>query len=200
MNQETLQELFVEQLRDVYDAEKQLVKALPKLAKEADSKELSEALSQHLNETQTHVSRLEEVFKSLGMTAKSKTCKGMKGLLEEGSEAIQEQDKGPLRDLALIAGCQKVEHYEISAYGTIRTFAENLGLDDAVELLQQTEDEEKEADEKLTEVAETLFDAQSSMDDDEEMEEEKTHAAGAGPSFGTEIKTPSRKGSSGKSR
>src|SRR5947208_14148441 len=108
MNQETLQELFVEHLRDLYDAEKQLVKALPKMAKAAESEELAEAIRNHLSETQNQVSRLEEVFKGLGMAAKGKPCKGMKGLIAEGDEAIQEHDKGPDRDLAIIAGAQKV--------------------------------------------------------------------------------------------
>src|SRR5258708_32996915 len=157
VNKETLQKLFVDIIRDIYDAEKQLVKALPRLAKAFKSEDLSEALRSHLEETQTHVSRLEEVFSAVGAPAKGKPCKGMKGLIEEGNEAVQEEDKGPLRDLAIIAGAQRVEHYEISAYGTARTIAEQLELNDAVELLQQTEDEEKQADEKLTEVAMSLY-------------------------------------------
>lgn len=168
MTQETLQELLVEQLRDLYDAEKQLVKALPKMAKAADSQELAEALRSHLAETETHVTRLEEVFGIVGAPAKGKACKGMKGLLEEGNEAIQNEEKGGMRDLAMIAGAQKVEHYEISAYGTLRTLAEQLGLDKAVELLQQTEDEEKEADSKLTEIAVTIY---GSANDSEEEEQ-----------------------------
>jgi ferritin-like metal-binding protein YciE len=157
MEQETLQNLFVEQIRDLYDAEKQLVKALPKLAKAADSEELAEAIRNHLQETQNHVSRLEQVFGTVGVGAKGKPCKAMKGLIEEGNEAIQEEEDGALRDLAIIAGAQKVEHYEMSGYGTVRTLAEHLGLNEAVELLQQTEDEEKEADAKLTEVAMSLY-------------------------------------------
>ncbi len=170
MNQETIKELFLEQLRDVYDAEKQLVKALPKLAKAAESEDLSEALTSHLEETRNHVQRLEEVFQMLKTNAKGKPCKGMKGLLEEGNEAIQDADEGELRDLAIIAGCQRVEHYEISAYGTIRTLAEQLDMDDAVSLLEQTEGEEKQADEKLTDVAVSLY--ESSAGDEEEQEEE----------------------------
>jgi len=170
MNQATMQELFLEQLRDIYDAEKQLTKALPKLAKAAESDELTEALTSHLEETQGHVQRLEQVFQIVKANAKGKPCKGMKGLLEEGNEAIQEEDEGQLRDLAIIAGCQKVEHYEISAYGTIRTIAENLEMEDVVELLQQTEDEEKQADEKLTEVAVSLYQSSSGEEQDEEEE------------------------------
>jgi len=146
VTEQTLKEVLVEQIRDLYDAEKQIVKALPKIAKAAQSEELGEALMSHLEETQTHVSRLEKVFDILGVGAKGKPCKGMKGLLEEGDEVIKEEEKGELRDLALIAGCQKVEHYEMSAYGTTRTLAEQLELQDAVELLHQTEAEEKQAD------------------------------------------------------
>ena len=172
MTQETLHETFVALLRDTYDAEKQLVKALPKLAKAADNEELVEAIRNHLAETEAQVTRLEEVFGILGAPAKGKACKGMKGLLEEGNEAIQEEDKGEMRDLAMIAGAQKVEHYEISAYGTLRTLAEQLDLGDAVELLQQTEDEEKEADSKLTEIAMTIYESASDAEEDEEDEEE----------------------------
>src|SRR5712671_4247532 len=168
MDQETLKELFVEQLRDIFDAEKQLVKALPKLAKAAESEDLAEGLRNHLEETQNQVTRLEEVFGIVGVAAKGKPCKGMKGLIEEGNEAVQEEDKGPLRDLAIIAGAQRVEHYEISAYGTARTIAEQLDLNDAVELLQQTEDEEKQADEKLTEVAMSLYESAGEEEENEE--------------------------------
>lgn len=168
MKQDTLQELFVEQIRDLYDAEKQLVKALPKLAKAAESEDLAEGLRNHLEETQGHISRIEEIFGLVGMPAKGKTCKAMKGLIEEGSEAIQEQEEGALRDLAIIAGAQRVEHYEISAYGTARTLAETLRMNQAVKLLQQTEDEEKEADSNLTKVAMTLY--ESTEGEEEEAE------------------------------
>ncbi len=176
MNQETLKELLIEQIRDIYDAEKQLTKALPKLAKAAESEDLADALRSHLEETQGQVARLEEVFGILGVPAKGKTCKAMKGLVEEGNEAVQEEEKGEMRDLAIIAGCQRVEHYEISAYGTVRTLAEHLELSDAVELLQQTEDEEKEADSKLTEVAMSIYE---SAGDEEEAEDEDLVSTGA---------------------
>jgi ferritin-like metal-binding protein YciE len=175
MNQEALNELFIEQVRDLYDAEKQITKALPKLAKASVSEQLAGALRSHLEETQNHVSRLEQVFEIVGVPAKGKTCKGMKGLLEEGSEAIREEDKGSIRDLAIIAGCQKVEHYEMSAYGTIRTLAEQLGNEEAVDLLQQTEDEEKAADQKLTEIATALYETPS--DDIEGEAEEETSSS-----------------------
>lgn len=174
MNQETLKELFIEQIRGIYDAEKQLTKALPKLAKASSSPELVEAIRAHLDETQNHVSRLEQVFEAIEVAAKGKPCKAMKGLVEEGSEAIQENEKGSLRDLAIIAGAQRVEHYEISAYGTARTLAEHLNLEEVIELLQETEDEEKEADSKLTTVAMALY---ASGDEDEAEDEPETVSA-----------------------
>jgi len=176
MEQETLQQLFVDQIKDLYDAEKQIVKALPKMAKAASSEELSEALRHHLDETQNHVSRLEEVFKMMGVPAKGKSCKGMKGLLEEGSEALKEEEDETLSDLAIIAAAQKVEHYEISAYGTAKTIAEQLGNNEAVELLQQTEDEEAAADSKLTEIATSLYQV-TEEEEDEEMDEEEEEVA-----------------------
>jgi ferritin-like metal-binding protein YciE len=184
MNQETLQELFVEQIRDIYDAEKQLVKAIPKLAKAAESEDLADGLRNHLVETQGHVTRLEEVFSLLGAPAKAKPCKAMKGLIEEGSEAIEEEEKGVLRDLAMIAAAQRVEHYEISAYGTARTLAEHLGLTEAAELLEQTEDEEKNADSTLTKVAMSLYDSSGEeegegMNSKEDNEEDMASAASA---------------------
>jgi len=175
MTQETLQELFVEQIRDLYDAEKQLVKALPKMAKAAESEELQEAIKNHLEETQNQVTRLESVFEAAGVPAKGKTCKAMKGLLEEGTEAMQE-DAGEMRDLAIIAAAQRVEHYEISAYGTARTIAEHLGLEEAVDLLQETEDEERNADTKLTECAVSIY-GDVEEEDEEEMDDEEGEEA-----------------------
>jgi ferritin-like metal-binding protein YciE len=177
MNQETMKQLFIEQLRDVYDAEKQLVKTLPRLAKAADSEELSEALSNHLEETKGHVERLEKIFQTIGTNAKSKPCKGMRGLIEEGSEAVQEEDKGEMRDLAVIAGCQRVEHYEISAYGTMRTIAEQLEMRDVVDLLRQTEEEEKRADETLTEISMSIFQSSAGEEEEEEEEPEEVSAS-----------------------
>ena len=172
MSAENLQELFVEEVRDIYDAEKQLVKALPKMARAADCVELRSAFEEHLEITRAHVGRLEEVFKSLGMAARGKTCEGMKGLIEEGQEAMEELE-GTVLDAALIASAQKVEHYEIATYGTLATFAEVLGLDDAKDLLGQTLDEEKEADEKLTQIA-------SQINPEAEMGEEGEQAQGEG--------------------
>ncbi len=193
MEQEALQELFVEQIRDLYDAEKQLVRALPKLAKAANSEDLAEAIRNHLEQTQNQVARLEEVFGQVGVPAKSKPCKGMKGLIEEGQEAVQEEDKGPLRDLAIIAGAQRVEHYEISAYGTVRTLAEQLGLNKAIRLLKQTEEEENAADAKLTEVASMLYQSSPEMED---QEEEDTASRGRQSRKGSSSrKTTARKSS-----
>jgi ferritin-like metal-binding protein YciE len=196
MDQEILQELFIDHIRDLYDAEKQIVKALPKLAKAAESEDLAQGLRKHLEETQNHVARLEEVFKMAGIAAKGKPCKGMKGLIEEGNEAVQEHDEGPLRDLAIIGGAQKVEHYEMSAYGTACAIAEQLGMNDAIELLRQTEGEEKAADEALTQAATSLYEAQGSAEEGEEETEEDEEAMPVGASRSsraTPAKNSSRK-------
>jgi len=172
MSAENLNELFVEEVKDIYDAEKQLVKALPKMAKATENSELRAAFEEHLEITKAHVSRLEEVFRILGMPARGKTCEGMKGLIEEGQEAMQEME-GTVLDAALIASAQKVEHYEIATYGTLATFAEVLDMQDAKDLLGQTLDEEKEADEKLTQIAGQINpEAEQGNDSDQEEEEE----------------------------
>jgi ferritin-like metal-binding protein YciE len=169
MAAENLHELFVDELKDIYDAEKQLTKALPKMAKAADSEELRTAFEEHLEITRMQVNRLEEVFKSLGMAARGKTCAGMKGLIEEGQEKMQELEQGATLDAALIASAQKVEHYEIASYGTLATFAEIMGHQEAKDLLGQTLDEEKEADEKLTQVAGQInFEAEAKEGEEEE--------------------------------
>src|SRR5687767_6871328 len=169
MAAENLHELFVDELKDIYDAEKQLTKALPKMAKAADSEELRAAFEEHLEITRMQVNRLEEVFKSLGIAARGKPCEGMKGLIEEGQEKMQELEQGPTLDAALIASAQKVEHYEIATYGTLATFAEIMGHQDAKDLLGQTLDEEKEADEKLTQVAgEINFEAETEQAGEEQ--------------------------------
>jgi ferritin-like metal-binding protein YciE len=148
----SLQELFVEELRDMYDGEKRLVRALPKMAKAAGSSELRTAFMTHAKETERQVSRLERVFRTIGETARGKKCEGIIGIVEEGNEAMQELD-GAVLDAALIAGAQKVEHYEISSYGTLAYFAELLGENEAKDLLGETLDEEKAADEKLSDIA-----------------------------------------------
>ncbi|HTB85646.1 MAG TPA: ferritin-like domain-containing protein [Candidatus Sulfotelmatobacter sp.] len=151
-----LQELFLDELADLYNAEQQLTKALPKMIKAAQSEELKDALEQHLSETEDHVTRLEQVARSLDETLKSKICAAMKGLIEEASELLEEQKDKSSLDAAIIAAAQKVEHYEIASYGTVRTWAERMGHEEAVELLQETLDEESIADEKLSEIAEAL--------------------------------------------
>jgi ferritin-like metal-binding protein YciE len=151
-----LHKMFLEELADIYNAEKQLTKALPKMAKAAQSEELREAFESHLQETQTHIERIEQAVQSIDETVKRKTCKAMEGLVEEGEEIIKEHKGSPGIDAALIMAAQKVEHYEIATYGGLCTWAERMGHDDAVRLLKETLDEEKSADEKLTEIAENL--------------------------------------------
>ncbi len=156
MKLNTLQELYIDELRDLYSAENQLLKALPKMAKGASSDELKQAFEDHLEETKVHVERLEEIFEALDESPKGKTCKAMKGLVEEGSEILEEEGEESVLDAGIIAAAQKVEHYEIASYGTVRTLADLLGEKDAVKLLQKTLDEEGAADEKLTELAEDI--------------------------------------------
>jgi ferritin-like metal-binding protein YciE len=150
----TLQDLLIEELQDTYDAEHQILEALPKMAEAATNKKLATAFRQHLKQTETHVTRLEKVFGILGEDPKRKKCKAMAGLTAEGAEIIKEDADGDVRDAALIAAAQKVEHYEIAGYGTLRTWAQLLGHEDAVKLLQTTLDEEGDTDKKLTALAE----------------------------------------------
>jgi ferritin-like metal-binding protein YciE len=149
----SLNDLFVEQLRDLYSAETQLVEALPKLAAAASHDELRQAFEHHLDETRGHVDRLREIFEQLGTTPGSETCEAMKGLIEEGEEVVKAQGDAAVKDAALIAAAQRVEHYEIAGYGTVRTFADDLDLGDARDLLDQTLDEESTADKLLTKLA-----------------------------------------------
>jgi len=174
---ENLKELLIEELKDLYSAEKQLVKALPKIAKGAASEQLAAALQEHLQVTKEQVTRLEQVFSLLEEKPRAKPCKGMQGLLEEGNEALQQEEKGPLRDLQLIGAAQRVEHYEMAAYGTAKTMAEKLGESEAADLLNQTLEEEEQADEKLTEVAETLYEEVQSEEDSEDEEQEEEEEA-----------------------
>ena len=148
-----LMKLFEDELKDMYWAEKALVKALPKMAKNASSPELINAIENHLAETENQITRLEEVFNIAGLKASAKKCESMEGMIAEGEELMKEMEKGPGCDAGIIAASQKIEHYEIASYGTLRQFAETLGLNDAVDLLQETLDEEKEADDTLTEIA-----------------------------------------------
>jgi ferritin-like metal-binding protein YciE len=156
---QTLEDAFVEEIRDLYDAEKQLVRALPKMAKAAHSEELRDAFREHLEVTRNQVQRLERIFEMLDQKARSKPCKGMRGLIEEGQEVIEENSGAEehIADLDLIAAAQKVEHYEISGYGTARTFAQAIGQKEAAQLLDETAKEEGETDKKLTQLAKTLY-------------------------------------------
>lgn len=150
----TLQDLFVDTLKDLYDAERQIEKALPKMEQAATSPELKQGFQMHLEQTHHHVDRLDQIFQDLNMRAQSKTCKGMEGIISEGKEVLGEKGDPAVTDAGLIESAQKVEHYEISSYGTARTFANQLGYNNAARLLQQTLDEEKQTDEKLTSLAE----------------------------------------------
>jgi ferritin-like metal-binding protein YciE len=172
MPQEKLRELFIDELKDLYSAEKQLVKALPKLAKAANSKDLKNGFEEHLAQTQGHVERLEQIFEALGESPRGKKCVGMEGLVKEGSEALSEDFEDAVKDAALIGAAQRVEHYEIAAYGTVRDLAEVLGESDHASLLQETLDEEKETDEKLTEIAKQVNEEANSEEENEEEEEE----------------------------
>jgi len=156
MKPNSLQELYVEQLRDLYDAERQIIKALPQMIKAATSDELKQALTEHLDVTKEQANRLETIFNNLGEKAKGEKCKGLQGVISEGNDTVEEIDNDDVRDAAIIGSAQRVEHYEIAGYGTARTFATLLEDDEASDLLQRTLDEEKEADEKLTEIAEAI--------------------------------------------
>src|ERR1700689_2182301 len=156
MQQSELKELYVDELKDIYSAETQLVKALPKMAKAAVSAELRNGFVQHLEQTRDHVSRLEQIFDGLDETPTGKHCKGMEGLIKEGGEAAEEDYEGDAKDAALIGAAQRVEHYEIAAYGTVRAMAEKLGEDAAVKLLSQTLQEEKDTDVKLSDLADNM--------------------------------------------
>jgi ferritin-like metal-binding protein YciE len=167
VHQSELKELYVDELKDIYSAETQLVKALPKMAKAAASDELRSGFQEHLEQTEGHVARLEQIFKALGEKPTGKKCKGMEGLIEEGSEAAAEDYEDDVKDQALIGAAQRVEHYEIAAYGTVRAMAEKLGEDKAVELLGETLEEEKETDQKLTELADSIELSEEAEEDEQ---------------------------------
>jgi ferritin-like metal-binding protein YciE len=171
MKLDTLKTLYANELRDLYNAENQLVKALPKMAKAASSEELKDAFEKHLEQTRTHVERLEEVFEELGERPKGKTCRAMKGLIDEGSEILNEDGEESVIDAGIIVAAQKVEHYEIASYGSVRTFAQMLGKNRSAELLQTTLDEESEANELLNKLAEDIVNPEALME---------TELAGAG--------------------
>ncbi|MGI8959876.1 MAG: ferritin-like domain-containing protein [Bryobacteraceae bacterium] len=159
----SFQDLFVNQLEDLYDAEQRLTQALPKMAEAANSNQLKQAFQHHLTETQGHVSRLQTIFRQIGIDPKRESCEAMKGLISEGEEMVDAKGDPSIKDAALIAAAQRVEHYEISGYGTARSFALRLGRKEAADLLQQTLDEEKAADQKLNQIAESSVNLQASV-------------------------------------
>jgi ferritin-like metal-binding protein YciE len=182
----SLRTLLVEQLKDIYDAEKRLTKAIPKLIKASTHDDLKTALQEHLGQTEEHVSRVEQAFEHLDETAKAKTCAGMKGLIEEGDEhAGENYDDDGLRDAAIIGAAQRVEHYEMAAYGTAIAHARLLELDDVVSLLEQTLDEEKAADKKLTEIAENVVNLDAASEDAGEMSSAGRHGRPASRGMST---------------
>ncbi|HEY1109460.1 MAG TPA: ferritin-like domain-containing protein [Opitutaceae bacterium] len=167
----TLRDLLIDELRDLHHAENQLIKALPKMAKAASSDDLKEGFQNHLEETRGHVDRLERCFKLLGEKAKGKPCHAMQGLVEEGKEAIEEDAPDAIRDAKLIGAAQRVEHYEIAAYGTARAFAETLGETKVADLLQETLDEEGETNKKLTALAETINEEANAAGEEDDEDE-----------------------------
>jgi ferritin-like metal-binding protein YciE len=162
MQMEDLQDLFVEELRDLYSAENQLIKALPRMAKAATHDELKQAFQTHLEQTRTHAERLEQICQRLGAKAKGKKCKGMEGLIEEGKEMMEEAEDDVL-DAALISAAQRVEHYEIAGYGCVRTYAKLLGDEESARILQQTLDEEGQTDKLLTQLAESSINVEAAQ-------------------------------------
>ena len=164
MKLDTLQKLYTNELRDLYNAENQLLKALPKMAKAASSEELKNAFEKHLEQTKSHVERLEQVFEELDEKPKGKTCRAMKGLVEEGSEILKEDGDESVLDAGIIVAAQKVEHYEIAGYGSVRTFAHLLGQNKAAELLQTTLNEESETNEILNRLAESIVNPEALME------------------------------------
>ncbi len=153
MSVDTMEKLFISELKDLYSAENQITKALPKLAKAATSSELRTAFENHLKETEAQIERLNKVFEILGASPRGKTCEGMKGVLAEGAEVLEETAEGEVRDAGLISAAQRVEHYEMAGYGAVRAYAEQLGQPEIAGILEQTLEEEKAADKKLTEIA-----------------------------------------------
>lgn len=168
MELDTLNELYVDELKDLYSAENQILKALPRMIKAANNRQLKQGFTKHERQTRQHVKRLERIFRSLGEKPTGKKCVGMEGVLKEGSELIKEKPEPDVLDAGLIAAAQHVEHYEMAGYGTVRTWARLLGHDDHASLLQQTLDEERETDESLTAIAESSINIEAADEEDEE--------------------------------
>jgi len=182
MEMTDLRDLMVENLKDLYSAETQLLKALPKVAKAAENEQLKAALEQHVVETKAQVGRLEKIFSKLGEKPGGKKCHGMEGLIEENKEMLEEDAEPDVMDAGLIVGCQKVEHYDIAGYGSAVTFAKLLGDDEAARLLGQTLDEEKATDQKLSEIAESSINLEAANGGEEEMEQSGSRRSGNGKS------------------
>jgi ferritin-like metal-binding protein YciE len=182
MSHNNLKSLYVDELRDLYSSEQQLIKALPKMLKAANSDDLREGFEQHLEQTRQHATRLEQILSGLGEAVKGKKCKGMAGIVAEGGETMSEDFQGALMDAALISAAQRVEHYEIAAYGAVHAYAELMGESEAASLLQQTLDEEKETDQKLTELSEEINSEAfrgGDAEDEETTPQHKTAKAGS---------------------
>lgn len=173
MNTDGLEKIYSEKLSDLYDAEKQILVALPKIAKATSSSDLKEAFEKHLEQTKGHVMRLDKIFSQKGERPEGKTCKGMEGLLKEGEELLKEQEQDPALDAGLIAAAQSVEHYEMAGYGSAQTWARQLGREEAANLLEETLEEEKETDAELIEIAETLVNPEAGGTAEEDDEEEE---------------------------
>ena len=202
MEMESLHELYVDELKDLYSAEKQIVKALPKMVKNATNPELKEAFSNHLDETEGHVQRLEKIFQMLGEKAGGKKCKGMEGLIEEAKELLEEDATEEVLDAGLISKAQHVEHYEMAGYGTVRTYAEQLGFSDQAKLLQQTLDEEGKANELLTQIAESSvnLDAETGSEEEESTSRSDRQVSRNVATEGTRGRGTSGRGGRGGSR
>ena len=173
MKENTLRELFLDEIRDLYDAESRIVKALPKMAKAAESEELRTGFEEHLEQSKEHVERLKQILTDMEEKVSAKKCPGMIGILQEGEELMEEDFEGSVKDAALISAAQRVEHYKIAAYGCVHSWAQELGEDNAAELLEKTLNEEKETDEKLTELSEQINASASSESSEEGSEEEE---------------------------
>ena len=173
----TLRETFLEELGDIYDAEKQLLKALPKMAQAAEHEDLRHAIEEHLEQTEAQVERLEQVFEVIGEEPKSKGCKAMEAIIKEGEELLKKHES----DAALICAAQKAEHYEIASYGSLHSWARILGEEDAADLLEETLDEERDTDEQLTELAESSINVEESEEEDEEEDEGEQGSPGEAP-------------------
>jgi ferritin-like metal-binding protein YciE len=192
----TLHEMLVDEIKDLYHAEKQLTKALPKMAKAANHDDLREAFEMHLEETHEQITRLEEVFEALGEKVKAKPCAGMAGIIEEGKDTMNEDAEGAVMDAALIAAAQRAEHYEIGAYGTCAEWARLLGLDEVASLLETTLEEEKAADKKLTALAESEINQAAAAEGQSDEEDEEAVETGRGRASGRATKGSARRSSS----